>query len=794
MKSKRYLIALILFTALNLAGCGAKGAPASVVAEGAQAGDLSGLKECEYKPADSKRKYAADCGSLAVPENWDKAASPLMALPVVRIPASGPNPAEPVFYLQGGPGQSNFSWAPPDWLLENHDVVFVGYRGIDGAVSLSCPEVNRLMKAYAGKGLFSELARNETVTAVRQCAASFQMAGVDLAGYTIPGVVKDLEAARIAMGYERVNLLSESYGTRVAQIYAYLHPGNLQRLVLIGVNTPGRFVWNPAELDKMIETISGLCAEDAACSSRTSNFAQTMYEVNHQMPKRWLFFNIDPDSVRLGGQFMFLNNPNMPMIFDAYLAAGEGDPSGLAMLNLMTSIAPIDQQIFGDLSSKAGSVDLGRYRGIESVSLGDSIMGAPMAEYIWPLAVEWPIELIPKDLREFQESDVEMLLVNGTLDFSTPPTALDEASPYYHKAQMVLLPEFSHIGDVMTLQPEAFERLITSYYDTGVADDSLFVYQPLSFEPGTSLISMARFLVAAMLFVPALIIVGVVLGVRRTRRRRTMEHNSRTSATNEMAGQYSLARILGIWVLAALPMGVLSWIVFPALSPDFSSDPLGVGVTRMMLLTIGLMWLFALSMIIVWQEEGNLRWATVKRRLLLNAPRDARTGETNRRLWLWVIPFLMASVVWELALSSTFNSLWVSIFPFFAEPAGYSFAAVFESREILDRLAGAWWFFGLFVVSAVFNTILGEELLFRGVLLPKMEGVFGRWSWVANGALFGLYHVHQPWGMVGNVISGALVLAFPSWRLRSTWMAIIVHSAQSVFFGFLILGVVLGLA
>jgi uncharacterized protein len=32
---------------------------------------------------------------------------------------------------------------------------------------------------------------------------------------------------------------------------------------------------------------------------------------------------------------------------------------------------------------------------------------------------------------------------------------------------------------------------------------------------------------------------------------------------------------------------------------------------------------------------------------------------------------------------------------------------------------------------------LGEEFLFRGVLLPCMEGVFGRWSWVANGVLFG---------------------------------------------------------
>ena len=30
--------------------------------------------------------------------------------------------------------------------------------------------------------------------------------------------------------------------------------------------------------------------------------------------------------------------------------------------------------------------------------------------------------------------------------------------------------------------------------------------------------------------------------------------------------------------------------------------------------------------------------------------------------------------------------------PLFAEPSGYSVAAVFESEEILDRLVGAWWF------------------------------------------------------------------------------------------------------
>ena len=142
---------------------------------------------------------------------------------------------------------------------------------------------------------------------------------------------------------------------------------------------------------------------------------------------------------------------------------------------------------------------------------------------VWPLAAEWPIELIQKDLRELQETDAEMLLVNGTVDFSTPPDALDEASSYFHRAHMVTLPEFSHVGDVTHQQPEAFERLITTYYDTGVADDSLYVYEALSFEPGMKLPVAARALVAVMILVPILIILGIVLVVRRNRARRLIK-------------------------------------------------------------------------------------------------------------------------------------------------------------------------------------------------------------------------------------------------------------------------------
>lgn len=273
-----------------------------------------------------------------------------------------------------------------------------------------------------------------------------------------------------------------------------------------------------------------------------------------------------------------------------------------------------------------------------------------------------------------------------------------------------------------------------------------------------------------------------------------MEANAQVTRVSEAGDQYSLARILGIWALAAVPMGVLGWVIFPALSPDFATDPLAASVTRMVLLTVGLVWQFALTLIIVRREEGDLRPATIKRRLRLNAPRDPKSGRTRRVLWLWLIPLIVAAAAWDIFLTSPMDSAWVSVFPALGEPPGYNFAAVFESPGMLESLEGAWWFLGLFVLSAVFNSILGEEFLFRGVLLPRMTGVFGRWGWVANGVLFGLYHVHQPWGIAGNMASGALFLALPSWYFRSTWMSVIIHSVQIVFFGILVLGVILGLA
>ena len=254
--------------------------------------------------------------------------------------------------------------------------------------------------------------------------------------------------------------------------------------------------------------------------------------------------------------------------------------------------------------------------------------------------------------------------------------------------------------------------------------------------------------------------------------------------------QYTFGQIIGIWLAAGAPMWILGWLVYPALSQDLAT--VDAGLLRIKLFTLGLIWQFILSMLILYREEGNIRIRTIRRRFWLNNPVSPKTGQKNNWLWWLLIPLMLLNIALELGLAPFLSDMWTRLFPFLAEPPGYSPAVLF-APEVRSLWIGAWNLLALQVVLSLFNTFLGEEFIFRGILLPRMNGVFGKWDWVANGVLFGLYHLHQPWGLPGNILSG-LLYAFPGKRYQSNWFPILLHSGQSFYFIFLILGLVLGLA
>jgi membrane protease YdiL (CAAX protease family) len=127
--------------------------------------------------------------------------------------------------------------------------------------------------------------------------------------------------------------------------------------------------------------------------------------------------------------------------------------------------------------------------------------------------------------------------------------------------------------------------------------------------------------------------------------------------------------------------------------------------------------------------------------------------------------------------------------PTLPTPGSRDMGLFLESHVGHTFLSGNWGWLGIIIALQVFNTVLGEELLFRGLLLPRMQGAFGRWDWAANGVLFAVYHLHVPW-----VIPQAFVDICVPWaakRYRSALVGIAVHSVQSVFFTVLVLALVL---
>lgn len=248
-------------------------------------------------------------------------------------------------------------------------------------------------------------------------------------------------------------------------------------------------------------------------------------------------------------------------------------------------------------------------------------------------------------------------------------------------------------------------------------------------------------------------------------------------ADHELAlPQLRLRAIIAIWTAAALPMGLLAWVAAPLLA-DQLSGPDAFVRALIVTLTAGLAWQFVLVLGLVAREQGTLRRAVLREALWLRAPRSPRSGRRGGRLWFVVVPLL-------------FGVAAVQLLPGPAAAAGRDLGEFLGSDAGETFLAGSWGWFAVIVAMFAFNTVLGEELLFRGYLLPRMNGVFGRRDWVANGVIFAVYHLHAPW-TIATALWDTFFLAGSSKRYRSALVGIAVHSAQSVIFFVLVLALVL---
>jgi len=89
---------------------------------------------------------------------------------------------------------------------------------------------------------------------------------------------------------------------------------------------------------------------------------------------------------------------------------------------------------------------------------------------------------------------------------------------------------------------------------------------------------------------------------------------------------------------------------------------------------------------------------------------------------------------------------------------------------------GRYWIFAVWLPFFAIN-ILGEEFLWRGVVLPRQERALGRHAWAANGAGWLLFHL--PFGPTILVMLVPVVFLIPYLvqRRGNTWIGVALHAA-----------------
>ena len=563
-----------------------KFAPSSAavtVPAGAKAGQLI-LHPCHY--ATERGSYAADCGTLSVPENRAKPGSRLIALPVTRIHARSAHRGTPVFRFEGGPGISNMHFKNASRFADHRDVVLVGYRGVDGSVRLDCPEVESALKRsvdFLGQKSFRAYADG-----LRSCSARLTADGIDLAGYGMPQQVDDFEAARKALGYHKIDLLSESAGTRTALIYAWRHPRSIHRSVMIGVNPPGHFLWYPKTTDEQIRRYARLCAQDASCNKRTADLAATLKRTDANLPARFWGLPIRKSSARIALFYALMESSpeaaplSGPMSIDAWIAAADGDASGLWFEAFLARFALPESFVWGELAAvgRADAAASQRYYS-SGADRARSIIGNPGGEFIMgggALMRAWPAKPTDDEYNRVRTSRVETLLVGGALDFATPPQiARRELLPHLPNGHQVVLPGLGHTISFWAYEPEASARLVNAFLDRGKVDTSLYTPAKVDFTPEVTQTALGKGFVGALLGLPALVALSLLLMWRRVRRRDRFGRK----ASVLLRSLYTLVLGLGGW-FAGL---VVAQFAFPALPLDSAllavvsiGVPIGLGI------------------------------------------------------------------------------------------------------------------------------------------------------------------------------------------------------------------------
>jgi len=96
----------------------------------------------------------------------------------------------------------------------------------------------------------------------------------------------------------------------------------------------------------------------------------------------------------------------------------------------------------------------------------------------------------------------------------------------------------------------------------------------------------------------------------------------------------------------------------------------------------------------------------------------------------------------------------------------------FMSFEPLTK--GRYWLLLVWLPYWILN-IFGEELLWRGVMLPRQEVAFGKNAWLIHGFGWGLFHIAFGWQLLITLIPLIFIQSYIVQKTKNSWTGIIMH-------------------
>jgi pimeloyl-ACP methyl ester carboxylesterase len=248
----------------------------------APAGKLDlGPCKAEGLPSDAR------CGTYEVFENRAARTGRRIPLRVVVIPANAPQKqTDAVAYFAGGPGGSGVQEGA--WLAEvfrrhgpqTRDLLLVDLRGTGGSDPLECPDLT------GTQGVQGFLDNFLPLEGVRSCRAQLGKTR-DLSQYTTANAADDVDEVRAALGYEKLNLVGGSYGTRSELTYMRRHPSQVRtatlfRVVANDARTPLQFA---RITQNALDGLIAECAGDADCHKTFPRLREEVSEILQRTAK-----------------------------------------------------------------------------------------------------------------------------------------------------------------------------------------------------------------------------------------------------------------------------------------------------------------------------------------------------------------------------------------------------------------------------------------------------------------------------------------------------------------------------